>query len=130
MKLDIKKLELNLKDMEKTENLIVKGGDFEKDPLKRTKNKMEEQNRDVDDIGKTLNRTVDNSKAALSALKNQKEQILGVIDKTDEAEKALTLHEQIFDVMQNRELFNRLKLVMIAVLLFFSILLVIYIKFI
>ena len=91
---------------------------------------MEEQNRDVDDIGKTLNRTVDNSKAALSALKNQKEQILGVIDKTDEAEKALTLHEQIFDVMQNRELFNRLKLVMIAVLLFFSILLVIYIKFI
>ena len=40
LKLDIKKLELNLKDMEKTENLIVKGGDFEKDPLKRTKNKI------------------------------------------------------------------------------------------
>ena len=132
LKIDIKKLEVNLKDLEKTESLLIKGTtgtDFENDPVKRVKGKMEEQTKDVNDIGKSLNRTVDNSKAALTALKHQKDQILTVIDKTDEAEKAVTLHDQVLDVLQNRELFNRLKLVMIAAFLLFAILLVIYIKF-
>ncbi len=106
--------------MERQENLLVKTGDFEKDPLKRVKGKMEEQKKDVNDIGKSLARTEETSTAALSALQHQKNQILNVIDKTDEAEKALTLHDQVLGVMENQILFHRLKLVGIAGLLFFA----------
>ncbi len=58
--------------MERQENLLVKTGDFEKDPLKRVKGKMEEQKKDVNDIGKSLARTEETSTAALSALQHQK----------------------------------------------------------
>ena len=129
LKLDILKLEHSLGDLEKQENLLVKDSKYESDPNKRIKNTMEEQKKDVNEIGKSLNRTIATSTAAMTTLQEQKQQILGIIDQTHEAEKELSLHDQFFGVMANRELFNRLKLAAMAVLLFIAIILVIYIKF-
>lgn len=89
-----------------------------------------------------INTTTDTLRSAIvmssEAIRNQErttEEIIrqnGVLRETnmkvDEVYQELSLHDQIFGVMANRELFNKMKLVFVIALLFVADLIVLYIK--
>ena len=61
-------------------------------------------------------------------LNDQGERLAGINTKLVEIEQNLSLNEQIVGVMANRELFYKLKLGLIVMLLFIADLIVLYIK--
>ena len=84
---------------------------------------------EVKDITKVSNDTYDNMTNALTNLKGHKDRILRIGDKTNNVEKELSLNDQIFEVMNDREAFNKLKLVGIIAMLVIAIIIVMGIKF-
>ena len=81
------------------------------------------------DTNKTANEIIDRNKMMNTELKRQGNVLLNVHLKMGETEENLTIIQQLRQVMQNRDLFYRLKLYAMAILLFFANILVLYIKF-
>jgi hypothetical protein len=91
-------------------------------------NKLNKQNNNLakaQQMGLDITSTQDKT---LEELVRQKNKLKAANDMMGEVEQKLSLHDQILGVMSNRELFNKLKLCLIAVLLLFADLLVLYIK--
>ncbi len=91
-------------------------------------NKLNRQNKNLakaQQMGVDINTTQDKT---LMELQRQKDKLRNANDMMGEVEQTLSLHDQIVGVMSNRELFNKLKLVAIVLMLFIADLLVLYIK--
>ena len=67
--------------------------------------------------------------AAITNLKGQKDRIVRIENKTGDVEKELSLNDQIFEVLHDRESLNKLKLLGIIALLIVAIIIVLYINF-
>ncbi len=125
IKSDINKLEYRLKK----ENLLIDSKDEdEKFEKNRKLKKIDNQNDELDTVYKIQKDINSNNEKTILILKKGEETILRTIGKTEEVEQALSLHDQIFQVMNNRELFNKLKLALIVALLFIADLTILYIK--
>ena len=81
------------------------------------------------ETNKTANEIIERNKMMNAELKRQGNVLLNVHLKVGETEENLSTIEQLRQVMQNRDLFYRLKLYAMAILLFFANILVLYIKF-
>ena len=81
------------------------------------------------ETNKTANEIIDRNNMMNEELKRQGNVLLNVHLKIGETEENLTVIQQLRQVMQNRDLFYRLKLYVMAILLFFANILVLYIKF-
>jgi hypothetical protein len=124
-KTEVNKLELKLK----RENLLVDSKeDSEEDINKLKLGKMDKQNTNLDTILTMQKEIVRNNEGAMSSLYRQGEGIDRTLKKTQEIEAVLSLHDQIFGVMENRELRNKLMQWAIVVLLFIANMIILYIK--
>ena len=83
----------------------------------------------IKEANKTANEIIDRNNMMNTELKRQGNVLLNVHLKMGEAEENLSTIQQLRQVMQNRDLFYRLKLYAMAILLFFANILVLYIKF-
>lgn len=90
--------------------------------------KLDDQNKTLGDANKTGNEIIKTQTIILNELDKQKNQLDKIDQTVSEVEEHLSIHDQIFQVMNNRELFNKLKLVVVVVLLLFADILVLYIK--
>ena len=93
------------------------------------KDQIEYNTNTLKETNKTANEIVDRTNMMNAELKRQGNVLLNVHLKVGETDENLSVIKQIRQVMQNRDLFYRLKLYAMAILLFFANILVIYIKF-
>lgn len=117
----------------KKERLLDSSQDIEhdqdSDKYHYLNNKLSKQNNNLNKVtqmGKEINSTQDKT---LEELLRQKQKLRSADEMLTEVEQTLSLHDQIIQVMGNRELFQKLLLVFIIILLFVANILVIYIKF-
>ena len=93
------------------------------------KEQMDYNTNTLKETNKTANEIIDRNNMMNTELKRQGNVLLNVHLKMGEAEENLSTIQQLRQVMQNRDLFYRLKLYAMAILLFFANILVLYIKF-
>ncbi len=93
------------------------------------KEQIEYNTNNLKQTNKTADEIIERNKLMNTELKRQGNVLLNVHLKMGEAEENLTLIQQIRQIMQNQDLFYRLKLYAMAVLLFFANILVIFVKF-
>ena len=93
------------------------------------KGQIEYNTNTLKETNKTANEIVDRTNMMNAELKRQGNVLLNVHLKVGETDENLSVIKQIRQVMQNRDLFYRLKLYAMAILLFFANILVLYIKF-
>ena len=93
-----------------------------KDKIKNNTNKIKQTTKTADEI-------LDRGKMITNELKRQGDVLLGIHLKMGEAEENLSLVQQLRQVMQNNDLFYRLKLYAMAVLLFIANIIIIFVKF-
>ena len=93
------------------------------------KEQMDYNTNTLKETNKTANEIIERNKMMNAELKRQGNVLLNVHLKVGETEENLSTIEQLRQVMQNRDLFYRLKLYAMAILLFFANILVLYIKF-
>ena len=93
------------------------------------KGQIEYNTNTLKETNKTANEIVDRTNMMNDELKRQGNVLLNVHLKVGETDENLSVIKQIRQVMQNRDLFYRLKLYAMAILLFFANILVLYIKF-
>ena len=93
------------------------------------KDQIEYNTNTLKDTNKTANEIVDRTNMMNAELKRQGNVLLNVHLKVGETDENLSVIKQIRQVMQNKDLFYRLKLYAMAILLFFANILVLYIKF-
>ena len=105
--------------------------DFDKDNARKYKildSKLSDQNTTLKNANRMGDVIVITQANTLKELDRQKNQITKIDENVSEVEEQMSIHDQIFHVMNNRELFNKLKLVLVVALLFFADILVLYIK--
>ena len=73
--------------------------------------------------------TVNRDKLTAQELEKQGNQLMGIHNTIGVAESKLTVVQQITDIMKYNDLFYRLKLYIVVVLLFFANIIVLYLKF-
>lgn len=100
----------------------------EKERLKTLAKKIDDQNIDLGSANKTQNNIISLQQNTILNLNEQGERLVGINNKLGEIEQNLTLTQQIVGVMSNRELFYRLKLAIIVLLLFLADIIVLYLK--
>ena len=93
------------------------------------KEQMDYNTNTLKETNKTANEIIERNKMMNAELKRQGNVLLNVHLKVGETEENLSTIEQLRQVMQNRDLFYRLKLYAMAILLFFANIIVLYIKF-
>jgi len=93
------------------------------------KDKIENNTNQLIDTTKTANEIIDRNKLVTGELKRQGDVLLGVHLKMGEVEENLSLVQQLRQVMQNNDLYYRLKLYGLAILLFIANIFVLFIKF-
>jgi Skp family chaperone for outer membrane proteins len=124
-----------LRDVDKEEQsirkeiLLISGSDQEKQhKYDQWNKKLDHGTKSLEESTRTGNEITTRTDQTLTELVNQRRRLENTNIKLGEAEQTLSLHDQIFDVMKNRELYNRLKLVIIVVLLGLANIIVLYIK--
>ena len=115
------KIKLNIIGNKKIEMSLMDNNEL-KEQMDYNTNTLKETN-------KTANEIIERNKMMNAELKRQGNVLLNVHLKVGETEENLSTIEQLRQVMQNRDLFYRLKLYAMAILLFFANILVLYIKF-
>lgn len=90
--------------------------------------KMENNTQNLYGANKTANEIVDRDQLTLVELKHQGDRVVNVSEQLHQVEGELTLIQQITDVMRNNDLFYRLKLYGIVILLGFSIIIILSLK--
>jgi hypothetical protein len=127
---DIDKIDLQLKK----DRLIEKNlethsdGDRNDDKYDYLGNKITKQNKNLkkaEKMGKEIENT---QNLTYEELRRQRERLQHTNGVVTEVEETLSLHDQLFGVMNNRELYNKLKLVVVIALLFLADILVLWIK--
>ena len=93
------------------------------------KDKIESNTNKIKQTTKTADEILDRGKMITNELKRQGDVLLGIHLKMGEAEENLSLVQQLRQVMQNNDLFYRLKLYAMAVLLFIANIIIIFVKF-
>ena len=93
------------------------------------KDKIESNTNKIVETTKTANEIIDRDKMITSELKRQGNQLLDIHLKMGETEENLSIVQQLRQVMQNNDLFYRLKLYAMAVLLFIANIIIIFVKF-
>lgn len=127
------KVELSKLDQQlKADRLMDKSAenDYENDSDKKRfiANKIERNTNNLSMANNMANSIIDTNKVTVVELQNQRQRMNNVNKELGEVESKLTLLGQVFDVMKNKELFNKLKLVLIVVLLGLANLIVLYLK--
>ena len=93
------------------------------------KDKIENNTNKIVETTKTANEIIDRDKMITSELKRQGNQLLDIHLKMGETEENLSIVQQLRQVMQNNDLFYRLKLYAMAVLLFIANIIILFVKF-
>ena len=93
------------------------------------KDKIESNTNKIKQTTKTADEILDRGKMITNELKRQGDVLLGIHLKMGEAEENLSLVQQLRQVMQNNDLFYRLKLYAMAVLLFIANIIILFVKF-
>ena len=93
------------------------------------RDKIESNTNKIIDTTKTANEIIDRDKIITSELKKQGNQLLDIHLKMGETEENLSLVQQLRQVMQNNDLFYRLKLYAMAILLFIANIIILFVKF-
>ena len=93
------------------------------------RDKIESNTNKIIESTKTANEIVDRDKIITSELKKQGNQLLDIHLKMGETEENLSLVQQLRQVMQNNDLFYRLKLYGMAILLFIANIIILFVKF-
>ncbi len=124
---DIEKIDLQLKK----ERLIDKSTDDHEDSGEKFNylhGKINKQNNQLNNAVKMGKEITKNQDLTYIELKNQRDKLQKANNMMTEVEQTLSLHDQLVGVVNNRDLFNKLKLVLIVALLFLADVLVLYIK--
>jgi hypothetical protein len=124
---DIEKIDLQLKK----ERLIDKSTDDQEDSGEKFNylhGKINKQNIQLNNAVKMGKEITTNQDLTYIELKNQRDKLQKANNMMTEVEQTLSLHDQLVGVINNRDLFNKLKLVVIVALLFIADVLVLYIK--
>ena len=87
-----------------------------------------EGNRVIKQVG-VMQDSENNMREGIKELRRQGGQIDEMDIKLGETEKHLTVHQQFFNIVKNKALFSRLKLIGIVILLFIADIMVLYLKF-
>ena len=93
------------------------------------KDKIESNTNKIVETTKTANEIIDRDKMITSELKRQGNQLLDIHLKMGETEENLSIVQQLRQVMQNNDLFYRLKLYAMAILLFIANIIILFVKF-
>ena len=93
------------------------------------KEKIENNTNNIIQTTRTANDIIERDKMITTELKRQGNVLLDVHLKVGEAEENLSLVQQLRQVMQNNDLFYRLKLYAMAILLFIANIIILFIKF-
>ena len=93
------------------------------------KDKIENNTNNIVQTTKTANEIIDRDKLTTNELKRQGTVLLDIHLKMGETEENLSLIQQLRQVMQNNDLFFRLKLYAMAILLFIANIIILFVKF-
>ena len=93
------------------------------------KDKIENNTNNIVETTKTANEIIDRDKMITTELKRQGNALLDIHLKMGETEENLSIVQQLRQVMQNNDLFYRLKLYAMAILLFIANIIILFIKF-
>ena len=93
------------------------------------KDKIENNTNKIVETTKAANEIIDRDKMVTTELKRQGNVLLDIHLKMGEAEENLSIVQQLRQVMQNNDLFYRLKLYAMAILLFIANIIILFIKF-
>ena len=93
------------------------------------KGKIENNTNKIVETTKAANEIIDRDKMITTELKRQGNVLLDIHLKMGEAEENLSIVQQLRQVMQNNDLFYRLKLYAMAILLFIANIIILFIKF-
>ena len=93
------------------------------------KDKIENNTNNIIQTSKTANEIIDRDKMMTTELKRQGNVLLDIHLKIGETEENLSIVQQLRQVMQNNDLFYRLKLYAMAILLFIANIIILFVKF-
>ena len=93
------------------------------------KDKIENNTNNIVQTSKTANEIIDRDKMMTTELKRQGNVLLDIHLKIGETEENLSIVQQLRQVMQNNDLFYRLKLYAMAILLFIANIIILFVKF-
>ena len=93
------------------------------------KDKIESNTNKIMETTKTAGEIIDRDKMITTELKRQGNVLLDIHLKMGETEENLSLVQQLRQVMQNNDLFYRLKLYAMAILLFIANIIILFVKF-
>jgi hypothetical protein len=126
---EIEKIETQLKK----ERLIDKSTEDHEESNSEKYNylhgKINKQNTQLGNALRTGKEITTTQNLTFIELQNQKQKLMNANKMVGEVEQTLSLHDQLVGVINNRELFNKLKLVAIIVMLFIADCLIVYVKF-
>lgn len=90
--------------------------------------KIDNNTKNLRGANRTANEIVDRDKMTLVELKHQGDRLVNVSEQLHEVESELSLIQQITDVMGHNDLYYRLKLYAIVILLGFAIIIILSLK--
>jgi len=125
---EIEKLELDLKKEKLIDKSTQPYDEDENEKLGKFSKRIDKQNNQLTKAARIGKEITTNQDMTLVELKRQRDKLEKTNNIVNDVENTLSLHDQLVGVMNNRELFNKLKLVGIVVLLFIADILGIYIK--
>jgi chromosome segregation ATPase len=125
---EIEKLEINIKK----ERLLDKANDMdietENDKYDYLGGKLKKQNNSLNKANNVGNEVINTQAKTMEELVRQRTKLTTANDGLNEVEQNLSLHDQFVGVMNDRELYTKLKLVFVIVVLSIANLIVLRIK--
>ena len=134
-KIEFNKIKEEIKNLENKIKLQLIGNDSkyvykeEERDNNALKEKIENNTTRIAQTTKTADEIIGRDKMITSELKRQGDALLNIHLKMGETEKNLSIVQQLRQVMQNNDLFYRLKLYAMAILLFIANIIILFVKF-
>ena len=134
-KIEFNKTKEEIKNIENKIKLQLIGNDSkyiykeEERDNNKLKDKIESNTNKIMETTKTADEIIDRDKMITTELKRQGNVLLDIHLKMGETEENLSLVQQLRQVMQNNDLFYRLKLYAMAILLFIANIIILFVKF-
>ncbi len=127
-----------LKEVDKLDNLLKKERlidkttdadlENENDKYNYLSGKIKKQNNNLSKANQMGNEIIGNQNLTMEELVRQRNKLNSANSGLEEVEHNLSLHDQFIGVMNNRELYSKLKMVFIIILLFIANMIVLKIK--
>ena len=134
-KIEFNKIKEEIKNLENKIKLQLIGNDSkyvykeEERDNNALKEKIENNTTRIAQTTKTADEIIGRDKMITSELKRQGDALLNIHLKMGETEENLSIVQQLRQVMQNNDLFYRLKLYAMAILLFIANIIILFVKF-